>query len=95
MPGRKGLPPEMISPEEMAPRMGMGAVNIRNAIYLGVLPIGFAFKPTGNSTVVRVPRAEFEAYMAGKRLVDVDALATAVAEKLAAMQLKERELEQG
>lgn len=65
--GKVKTPPEMITPEEMAPRCGLNHDTIRMSLRKGTFPVGFALQMDSGQWRYVVPRAEFEDWLAGKR----------------------------
>lgn len=82
MMGQKGNTPEMITPAEMAPRLGAAAEDIRRMMREGSFPIGWVDNPSGKRYTYHIVRAEFEAMMAGKLPTANKYLARLIAEEL-------------
>ncbi len=80
--GSVKTPPEMITPEEMAPRCGISPMNIRAAMRHGIFPVGFAMRMDSGQWRYYTPRAEVEDCLAGRRPSNVR-LVDALIERLA------------
>ena len=84
MPAKKGLPEEMISPDEVARRIGINPDAVRSEIRSGVFPIGWAFSRDGRKWTYHIVRKEFEAMMAGQLPTNLSKLAKLVSDGVVA-----------
>lgn len=75
MASKKPAQPEMITPNEVAKRLGVTPNHVRVELQKGTFPVGWAYRPSGLKWVYCIPRAAFEKLMEGT-YADANLIAT-------------------